>query len=52
MSIKTPCGNTLNWTTTRKNKDRKYEFVGITPDYKIPAGETDWIEYTRRLLQQ
>jgi len=52
MSIKTPCGNTLNWTTTRKNKDRKYEFVGITPDYKIPAGETDWVEYTRKLLQQ
>jgi len=52
MSIKTPCGNTLNWTTTRKNRDRQYEFVGITPQYKIPAGETDWVEYTRRLLQQ
>ena len=52
MAIKTPCGNTLNWTTTRKNKDRKYEFVGITPQHKIPAGEKDWVEYTRKLLQQ
>jgi len=52
MSIKTPCGNMLNWTTTRKNNDRKYEFVGITPQHKIPIGETDWVEYTRRLLQQ
>ncbi len=52
MSIKTPCGNTLNWTTTRKNNDRKYEFVGITPQFKVPVGETDWVEHTRRLLQQ
>lgn len=51
MSIKTPCGNYLYWTTTRKNNDRKYEFVGIEPHVKIPATENDWVEYTRRLLQ-
>jgi C-terminal processing protease CtpA/Prc len=51
MSVKTPCGNNLYWTTTRKNNDRKYEFVGIEPHVKIPASETDWVEYTRRLLQ-
>ncbi|ULQ57658.1 S41 family peptidase [Flavihumibacter rivuli] len=51
MDIQTPCGNLLNWTTTRKNKDRKYEFVGITPHYKVPDNETNWVEYTRKLLQ-
>ncbi|MDX2045135.1 MAG: S41 family peptidase [Chitinophagaceae bacterium] len=52
MEIKTPCGNSLNWTTTRKNKDRKYEFVGVTPQVKIGNAEKDWIEYTRKLLAQ
>lgn len=50
MSITTPCGNTLNWTTTRKNSDRKYEFVGVEPQVRIPATETDWVQYTRQLL--
>lgn len=50
MSKITPCGNVLNWTTTRKNKDRKFEFVGVEPQVQIPSGETDWVEYTRQLL--
>jgi hypothetical protein len=51
MNIQTPCGNTLSWTTTVYRNQWKYEFVGIPPQYKIPEEETDWIEYTRKLLQ-
>jgi len=52
MSITTPCGNTLSWTTTAYRDRWKYEFVGIPPQYKIPGDETDWVEYTRRLIHQ
>ena len=52
MNIQTPCGNTLSWTTTVYRDQWKYEFVGIPPQYKIPADEADWIDYTRRLLHR
>jgi len=52
MNITTPCGNTLSWTTIAFRDRWKYEFVGIPPQYKIPEDETDWVEYTRRLLKQ
>ncbi len=51
MSVTTPCGNQLYWTTTVYAKQWKYEFVGIPPDYRVPAEEKDWVEYTRRLLK-
>ena len=50
MDKRTSCGKMLSWTTTRKVRDRKYEFVGVEPQYKIPAGEKDWVDYTRKLL--
>ncbi len=50
MSISTPCGNTLTWTTTRYRDQRQYDFVGIPPKYRIPSSESDWVEYTRRLI--
>ena len=50
MDIKTPCGNTLSWTTMRYRNQRKYDFIGIPPDKKIPQNETDWVEYTRKLI--
>ncbi len=52
MSIKTPCGNTLNWTTTVYRKQQAYEFTGITPHYRIPESEGDWVAYTQKLLEQ
>lgn len=51
MNIQTPCGNTLNWTTTVYRDQWRYEFVGIPPQYKVPVDETDWVEYTRKLLK-
>ncbi len=51
MSIQTPCGRTLRWTTTRKNRDRQFEFVGIPPQIKIPVSEPDWIQYTHQQLK-
>ena len=50
MSIITPCGNTLSWTTMAYRERWKYEFVGIPPQFRIPGDETDWVEYTRRML--
>lgn len=52
MNISTPCGNTLSWTTTVYREQWKYEFVGIPPQYRIEDDETDWIEYTKKLLEQ
>jgi hypothetical protein len=52
MNIKTPCGNTLNWTTTQKVKSIQYEFVGIKPHFYVPEDEPDWLDYTRKLLQK
>jgi len=52
MEIKTPCGNTLAWTTMRYRNQRKFDFVGIPPDKKIPENENDWVEYTRTLLNK
>ncbi|NOT50518.1 MAG: hypothetical protein HOP10_04490 [Chitinophagaceae bacterium] len=52
MTITTPCGNQLSWTTTVYRNQWKYEFVGIPPQYKIPDNETDWVEYTRKLLHR
>ena len=50
MSVTTPCGNTLAWTTTRYRDQRQYDFVGIPPKYRIPPSESDWVEYTRTLI--
>jgi len=50
MNIETPCGNTLSWTTTVYRNQWQYEFVGIPPQYPVPADETDWIGYARKLL--
>ena len=38
MSITTPCGNTLSWTTTRYPKQRQYDFTGIPRNivYRTP----------------
>lgn len=52
MITTTPCGRQLNWTTTRKSKDRQYEFVGIPPQVRVPIGEKDWIAFARNLLAQ
>lgn len=52
MNIRTPCGNTLSWTTTVYRNQWKYEFAGIPPQYRIPDDETDWIGYTRKLLEK
>ena len=52
MNIQTPCGNNLSWTTTVYKDQWKYEMVGIPPQYRIPETETDWIDYTRRLLEK
>jgi hypothetical protein len=52
MSIRTPCGNTLNWTTTVSRKEQAYEFIGIPPHYRIPANEPDWVAYTQKLLNE
>jgi len=52
MDIKTPCGNTLSWTTMRYRNQRQYDFVGIAPNHKIPETETDWVEYTRQLINR
>jgi hypothetical protein len=51
MSVQTPCGNTLNWTTTRYRYHRQYDFTGIPPQYHVPANENDWIKYVRSLLE-
>jgi Peptidase family S41 len=52
MSLQTPCGNNLNWTTTVYRNQWKYELVGIPPKYRVPVEETDWVDYTRRLLEK
>lgn len=52
MSITTPCGNQLYWTTTVYRQQWKYELVGIPPAVRIPAAEKDWVEYTRNLLNK
>lgn len=50
MSITTPCGNQLSWTTTRYRDQRQYDFTGIPPKYRIPPGESNWINYTMSIL--
>ena len=50
MTISTPCGNRLSWTTTRYRDQRQYDFIGIPPKYRIPAAESDWVEYARTLI--
>lgn len=52
MKIETPQGRILRWTTTVYREEWKYEFVGIPPHYRIPAGTRDWSDYTRRLMQK
>lgn len=52
MTLTTPCGNQLFWTTTVYKNQWEYEFVGIPPLYRIPETETDWVEYTRKLLEK
>ncbi len=52
MNIQTPCGNTLRWTTTVYRDQWRYEFVGIPPQYRVPDRETDWVEYTRKLISK
>ncbi|MGB8192249.1 MAG: S41 family peptidase [Chitinophagaceae bacterium] len=52
MQINTPCGNSLTWTTMRYRKQLEFDFTGIPPQYRIPAGESDWVEYARLLLQK
>jgi hypothetical protein len=51
MSIQTPCGNLLSWTTTVSRNQQAYEFIGIPPHYRIPANEPDWVSYTQKLLK-
>ena len=51
MSITTPCGNTLSWTTTRYRNQRQYDFVGIPPQHKVPEQENNWVRYTQQLLK-
>jgi hypothetical protein len=50
MTLLTPCGNRLSWTTTVYRNQWQYEMVGIPPDHRIPADEKDWVAYTVRLL--
>ncbi|HYE54584.1 MAG TPA: S41 family peptidase, partial [Chitinophagaceae bacterium] len=50
MNTTTPCGRTLSWTTTRYRRQRQYDFTGIPPQYRVPAEEANWIDYTRKLL--
>lgn len=52
MTITTPCGNNLSWTTTVYREQWKYEFKGIPPRFPVPAGETDWIGYTKKLMEE
>jgi hypothetical protein len=52
MRIQTPQGRILRWTTTVYREEWKYEFVGIPPHYRVPAGTEDWADYTRRLMQE
>jgi Peptidase family S41 len=52
MSTTTPCGNTLRWTTTVHQSQKQYEFVGIPPQFRVPATEMNWVDYARRLLQR
>lgn len=50
MSITTPCGNSLGWTTTRYRNQRQYDFTGIPPQHRVPQTEADWINYAKKLL--
>jgi hypothetical protein len=52
MQITTPCGNNLGWTTTRYRNNRRYDFTGIPPQYRVPQTETDWVRYARTLISQ
>ncbi len=52
MKIETPQGRILRWTTTVYREEWKYEFVGIPPYYRVPAGTQDWADYTRRLMKE
>jgi len=50
MDITTPCGRTLSWTTTRYRNQRQFDFTGIPPKHYVPESESNWIEYTQKLL--
>lgn len=52
MTITTPCGNTLAWTTTVYREQWKYEFAGIPPQYRVPSSEPDWIRYASQVLDK
>jgi len=49
-SIKTPCYNfDLFCTMTRYNNQRKYEVIGVTPDYRLNY-QDDWIKQSLNIL--
>lgn len=50
MTIQTPCGNTLSWTTTVYKNQWQYEFVGIPPQHLVPDDVTNWVDYAKKLL--
>lgn len=52
MSVTTPCGNRLSWTTTRYRHQRQFDFTGIPPMYRVPATEPNWVEYARELVKR
>ncbi|HLP95505.1 MAG TPA: S41 family peptidase [Saprospiraceae bacterium] len=50
--VETPCfAFNLGCTMTRYRHQRKYEVVGIAPDYRLD-NHSDWLEQTMRLLKQ
>lgn len=51
-NINTPCFNfSLSCTKTRYRKQRQFELIGITPNYKLD-NKSDWISQTVNLLMQ
>jgi hypothetical protein len=51
MTTDTPCGHfSLRSTTTKYKNNSRYEFIGIEPMIKLPAG-SNWIEAARKALQ-
>ncbi|NUO01409.1 MAG: hypothetical protein HUU01_12435 [Saprospiraceae bacterium] len=50
--VKTPCYKyTLGCTMTRYRKQRKYEVVGVAPDYRLD-NQTDWLTQTLKLVKE
>ncbi len=51
FSVKTPQHKfTIQASTTRYKNARKYEVVGVSPDYRLDY-KNDWIEQTKKILR-